>query len=165
MEDISRSTNKPGRKTTTKKAERWSWRDLMRAAEGSLPALASASRCSSVELLFASLVADRCQCGAPYHDRPRPGGPERCWTWTTDRAQKELVDLGGNLLLAPIEGLAESSKARVSHGICGPCIQKLYPQYAKKALMAAERQQNFVDLIRVCCGCGSVLVSKAKASK
>jgi hypothetical protein len=50
--------------------------------------------------------------------------------------------------------------AMVSHGICTPCVERLYPQQAAKVRASKDSVKDPVSvtgvlgILRICCGCG-----------
>lgn len=103
-----------------------------------------------------------CLCGAIFHDRPDPGGPERCWEFTLDPHAEPRIDLGSAGVLTPIDqrpGPASTPTLRVSHGVCVACLRRQYPDYADRVLSTLAKQPApRITSVTVCAHCNRTTI-------
>jgi len=103
-----------------------------------------------------------CLCGAIFHDRPDPEGPQRCWEFTLDPHAEPRLDLGRAGVLTPIDqgkALASTPKLRVSHGLCVACLRRQYPEFADRVLSSLEKQPApRITTVTVCVHCNRTTI-------
>lgn len=133
--------------------------DVLKAYDWDVTGQAHEARAAAIDVLAASRTQLLATVGQVTAQRQALAAALRsAISWLPVTELPDMAQLRKALLEATAESVAEAAP-RVSHGICLPCVQRLYPQYTERvrATVAATTVAAVAGFVRICCGCGASL--------